>query len=531
MDWNFGDLLDATAAAVRGDRPALIHHNRVTTWADFDQRTNRVARAMRAAGLDVGDRVAILARNIPEFVEIAAAAFKARLTHVNINYRYTATEIAYVLADCGAAALFYQDEFSNTVAPLFGSASHLRLPVQIGGTESAAAPVYEELATAGDGSSLGIVRSPDDGYLLYTGGTTGRPKGVMWRSGDARAVQLEAPTIKTVVTNMEEHVAMVRGNPMPGRVIPACPLMHGAGLNSSMAELVGGGTVILLPSQRFDAQELWTEAERHAATRILIVGDTFARPMLRALASEPHRWNLSALRVISSAGLTWSKEVRSALVGLLPDVTLVDILGASEASGFGYAITTRELQPATGIFEPGRNTVLIRVQDEHVLESSEVGEGWLARRAPFARGYYGDEAKTAATYRMIGGIRYAIPGDLAARDERGLIRLIGRDNLCINTGGEKVFVEEVEEALKRIPGIEDALVIGVADPMWGSVLTALVCAELGYDEASVRAELKGVLAAYKIPKYLLPMPELPRHASGKGDYQRAHAIVKQRLSI
>jgi 3-oxocholest-4-en-26-oate---CoA ligase len=530
MDWNFGDLLDATAATVPDDRPALIHQNRVTTWANFDQRTNRVARAMRAAGLEVGDRVAILARNIPEFVEIAVAAFKARLTHVNINYRYTTAEIDYVLADCGAAALFYQDEFSDTVAPLFRSASNLSLRVRIGSTVSAVGPVYEELATAGDGSPLGIVRSPDDGYLLYTGGTTGRPKGVMWRSGDARAVQLEAPTIKTLVRNMEEHVAVVRANPMPGRVIPACPLMHGAGLNSSMAELVGGGTVILLPSQRFDAQELWTEAERHAATRILIVGDAFARPMMRALEAHPHRWDLSTLRVISSAGLMWSEEVRTALVRLLPEVTLVDILGASEASGFGYAITTRESQPATGIFEPGRNTVLIGLEDDRVLGQTEAGEGWLARRAPFAQGYYGDESKTAATYRMIGGIRYAIPGDLAARDEQGRIRLIGRNNLCINTGGEKVFIEEVEEALKRVPGIEDALVVGVTDPDWGSAVAALLCVGPGYDELLVRAQLKGVLAAYKIPKYLLPTVELPRQPSGKGDYRRAHAIIKQKLS-
>jgi acyl-CoA synthetase (AMP-forming)/AMP-acid ligase II len=531
MDWNFGDLLDATAATVPGDRPALIHRNRATTWADFDRRTNRVARAIGAKGLDVGDRVAILARNIPEFIEIAAAAFKARLTHVNINYRYTTAEIDYVLADCGAAALFYQDEFSDTVAPLFASASHLRLRVRIGPTVPGPDPVYEELAAVGDGSPLGIVRSGDDGYLLYTGGTTGRPKGVMWRSGDARAVQLEAPTIKTLVRNMEEHVAMIRGNPMPGRVIPACPLMHGAGLNSSMAELVGGGTVILLPSQRFDAQELWTEAERHAATRILIVGDTFARPMMRALEVHPRRWDLSTLRVISSAGLMWSEEVRAALVRLLPGVTLVDILGASEASGFGYAITTRESLPGTGIFEPSCKTVLIGLEGDRVLEPAEVGSGWLARRAPFAQGYYGDEARTAATYRMIGGVRYAIPGDLAARDERGLIRLIGRENLCINTGGEKVFVEEVEEALKRLPSIEDALVVGVADAVWGSAVAALLCVGPGFRESFVRAELQRVLAAYKIPKYFVPTHELPRHASGKGDYRRARALIQQRLSM
>lgn len=529
MNWNFGDLLDATARALPGDRPALIQRDRITSWENFDQRSNRIARAMGAEGLAVGDRVAILARNIPEFIEIAAAAFKARLTHVNINYRYTTAEIEYVLADCRAAALFFQDEFSETVAPLLDRLSHLKLGVCVGGHTTTHGPLYEELATVGDGSPLDITRSPDDGYLLYTGGTTGRPKGVMWRSGDARAVQLEAPTIKTAIKDMADHVAMVRTNSAPGRVIPACPLMHGAGLNSSMAELVGGGTVILLPSNRFDAQELWAEAECHAATRVLIVGDVFARPMVRALEAQPMRWGLSTLRVISSAGLMWSEEVKAAFVRLLPQVTLVDILGASEASGFGYAITTRDRATPTGLFEPGRNTVLIDVESDRVLEHGEVGEGWLARRPPFAQGYFGDEAKTAATYRMIDGTRYAIPGDIAARDGQGRIRLIGRGNMCINTGGEKVFPEEVEEALKLVPGIEDALVVGVPDAVWGKAVAALVRIEPGYDEAAARGELHRTLATYKVPKYIFPTDDLPRHASGKADYRRATALIEERL--
>lgn len=529
MNWNFGDLLDATARAVPGDRPALIHDRRVTSWRSFDERTNRVARAMRAAGLEAGDRVAILARNIPEFIEIASAAFKARLTHVNINYRYTSGEIEYVLADCQAAALFYQVEFAPTVAPLFGRLTHLNLSVSIGGEQTHHGPVYESLAAVGDGSPLGIERSPDDGFLLYTGGTTGRPKGVMWRGGDARSVQLEAPTIKAVIETMEDHVAVVSGNAAPGRVIPACPLMHGAGLNSSMAELLTGGTVILLPATSFNAVELWDQAERHAATRVLIVGDVFARPMVRALYANPARWNLSCMRVISSSGLMWSDEIKAALVQLIPQITLVDILGASEASGLGYAITTQGRATPTGLFEPGRNTVLIEVDTDRILGPKEVGEGWLARTAPIAKGYYGDEAKTAATYRRIGDTRYAIPGDIAARDEHGRIRLIGRGNMCINTGGEKVFPEEVEEALKLLPGIEDALVIGVPDPVWGKVVAALVRTESGYDEAAARLQLANTLAAYKIPKFFFVVDELPRHASGKADYRRANALVQEKI--
>jgi 3-oxocholest-4-en-26-oate---CoA ligase len=284
-----------------------------------------------------------------------------------------------------------------------------------------------------------------------------------------------------------------------------------------------------LSGKSFDAAELWTAAERSAATRILIVGDAFARPMARALEANPGRWDLTSLRVISSSGLMWSDEVKAALVRMLADVALVDILGASEASGFGYSITTRHQAMPTGLFQPGASTVLIDRETERVLGPDEVGEGWLARSAPFAQGYYRDPVKTAATYRVIDGVLYAIPGDVAARDEQGRIRLIGRGSLCINTGGEKVFPEEVEEALRSSPGIEDALVVGVADPGWGKAVAALITVDASFDEGAVRAALKAKIAAYKIPRHLLVVDELPRQASGKADYRRADEMVAARL--
>ncbi|KQS03612.1 acyl-CoA synthetase [Sphingomonas sp. Leaf357] len=521
-EWNFGDLLDATAAVVPGDRPALIHGDRVIDWAAFDARTNSLARAMLSHGLDCGDRIAVLARNIPEYIEIAVAAFKARLTYVNINYRYTTSEVDYVLSDSGARALFFQAEFADVAAPV---CARLRMAVQIDGPGQG----YNALVS-GDGTPLGIARSPDDGYMLYTGGTTGRPKGVLWRGGDLRAVQLESPTIKTRIATMEDHVNMVRDNPSPGRVMPACPLMHGAGLNSSTAELVAGGTVVLLPSDRFDADELWSEAARHGVTRLLIVGDVFARPMARSLEANPGRWDVSPVRVISSAGLMWSEEIKAALVRALPQVTLIDILGASEASGMGYAITNAATSTPTGYFECAPATVIIDPDTDRILADDEPGEGWLARRPPFAQGYHGDPAKTAATFRVIGGVTYAIPGDLAARGADRRLRLIGRGNMCINSGGEKIFPEEIEEALKLQPGVEDAMVLGVPDPQWGKAVVALIEAAGGYDEALVRAGLKAVLAGYKLPKTLLVVDTVPRHASGKGDYRSGTALAEDRLS-
>ncbi|MEO5640213.1 MAG: acyl-CoA synthetase [Sphingomicrobium sp.] len=525
-EWNFGDLLDATAGVVPPDRPAIIRGDRTISWSDFDRRTNSLARAMLAAGLVTGDRVAVLARNIPEYIEVAAAAFKARLTYVNINYRYTTAEIDYVLQDSGAKSMFFQDEFAEVAAPLLDA---LTLKVQIGAPPTPGVVDYDSMVV-GDGSPLGIERSPEDGYMLYTGGTTGRPKGLLWRSGDARTVQLESPTVKSVVKTMDDHLKLVRDNPVPGRVLPACPLMHGAGLNSSTAELVGGGTVVLLPSDAFSAEELWAEVDRNKVTRILIVGDVFARPMARALEANPGRWDVSSMRVISSAGLMWSAEVKAALIKAMPDVALVDILGASEASGLGYAVTTATSATPTGYFEPGANTVIIEQDSERVLGPDEPGRGWLARRPPFALEYHGDPVKTAATFRVIDGVRYAIPGDMGERGADGRIQLIGRGNMCINTGGEKVFPEEVEEALKLQTGIEDAIVLGVPDPTWGKAVVALVSAEAGYDEAAIRASLKQSLAPYKVPKHLIVIDEVPRHASGKGDYRRAAELVEQRLA-
>ncbi|HOA49224.1 MAG TPA: AMP-binding protein [Novosphingobium sp.] len=521
-NWNFGDILDGVARTVPGDRPAVVQGNRVLTWQDLDARSNRLARALFAAGLQPGDRVAILARNAIEFIEIVAATYKARMSWVNINYRYTSSEVEYVLADSQSRALFYQEEFAEIVGPVEQALPQLALVVPIG-----ADGAYEAVAGQGDGSPLGIERSPEDCYLLYTGGTTGKPKGVVWRMGDARAVQLESPTVKAPPATMAEHLAAVAANPAPGRIIPACPLMHGAGTNSSIAELMSGGTVILLENRGFDAAELWDAASRWGATRILIVGDVFARPMAEALAAHPGRWNLSPLRLISSAGLMWSREVKAALVEALPAVTLMDILGASEASNFAYSFTTATAATPTGLFEAAPTTVLVAPDYSRILDSDDPGPGLLARKAPFAVGYHDDPEKTAATYREIDGVLLAVPGDMAERTEDGRLRLIGRDSMVINTGGEKVFVEEVEEALKRAPGIVDAIVVGAPDDKWGKVIVALVETAAAFDEAEVRTCLLRELAPYKLPKCFIRLDEVPRHASGKGDYRRAAAIAAE----
>lgn len=524
FQWNFGDLLDVTAQQVPADRPAIICGDKRILWPDFDARTNRLARHMVNSGLEPRDRIAILARNVPEYIEIAIASFKARVSSVNVNYRYTSAEIEYVLMDSGARELFYQPEFEPVVAPLRKSLPNVRFTlVDPDGT-------YGEITGSGDAAPLDIVRSGEDGYLIYTGGTTGKPKGVVWRAADARAVQLESPSIKETPQSMEDHAKMVRENTTPHRVLPACPLMHGAGMNTSLAELVAGGTVVLLPAGPFSAQVLLDEVERCKVTRILIVGDVFARPIWEALDAEPTRWDTTSLKIMSSAGLMWSREVKSGLIKHIPQISLIDILGASEASGFGYALTTAERETPTGWFEPGPFTVIIDVDTGKIAPAGVPAVGLIGRDGPVGFGYHGDPEKTAETYRMIDGKRYAVPGDIAARETDNRLRLIGRGSQVINSGGEKIFTEEVEEALKRADGVLDAIVVGVPNEKWGRVVIALARVSDLYDEKSARVAMLGDLAPYKIPKQIFCVPEIPRHPSGKSDYKSALTMALARLA-
>jgi len=532
VNWNYGDILDAVARVVPPERPALIWRDTIVTWDEFDRRTNNLAQALVDLGLEPDARVGILCRNHPAYMEFLVAGVKARLLTVNLNYRYTADEIAYVLNDCGAAALLYQSDFDAMLEPLKARLPGVRAWVRIESDRSPqpapdGALSYETLARAGEGQPLAITRSPDDGYLLYTGGTTGKPKGVHWPTGQARRVQLESPLIPRAPLSMEEHTDNVRATTAPSRIVPACPLMHGSGSNAAMGDLLNGGTAIILSNDKFDADHLWREVEKHRATRIAIVGDVFAKPMLKALEAAPGAYDLSSLKVISSAGLTWSKEVKEGLLRQLPDVALVDILGASEASGLGYSVAKVGHVPETGVFDAAALTVLIDPDTGAVMSKSHPSEGFIARSGPMALGYFGDPEKTAATYRMVDGVRYAVPGDFARWMPPNQFTLIGRGNLSINTGGEKVFPEEVEEALKLQPGVGDVLVVGQPDETWGKVVVAILQPDGVFDEAVVRAGLAQTLSSYKHPKRFILVDTVPRHESGKADYRTATALAAE----
>lgn len=529
--WNLADIFDGVAASVPAERAAIVHGKSRVTWGELDARSNRVARALIAAGHGPGERVGFLSRNHPGYIEGFIACLKSRLIHVNLNYRYTLDELAGVLEDAGATALFYQQEFAPLVAQLVQIMPGLRSRVCLDAEgQGEATASFQAWAVTGDANPLNIVRDERDPLLMYTGGTTGRPKGVIWPGNHYRACQLESPLVQQRPANLAEHLALVAANPKPGRVLPACPLMHGAGISSTLAELLNGGTALLLAQRSFDPHELWRLAERECATRVLIVGDVFARPMLAALDEQPGRYDLSALKVISSAGLMWSEEIKAGLLRHLPNVVLADIYGASEASGLGYSITTREKSTPTGYFEPGPQTVMLD-DDGALVPAGEAGEGWLARGEPLPEGYFGDPKKTAEVFRHIDGRRYSVPGDRVRRNADGSMQLLGRGSLVINSGGEKIYVEEVEEALKRLPGVDDVLVVGVPDVRWGNVIVALLrSAGPVPDAQTLRDGLAPHLAGYKMPKHFLQVEELPRADSGKGDYRSARALAQQLLA-
>lgn len=529
--WNLANIFDGVAACVPSDRPAIVQGDKTVSWGELDARSNRVARALLAAGHEAGERVGFLSRNHPGYIEGFVACLKSRLIHVNLNYRYTVDEVAGVLEDAGATALLYQEEFAPLVALLAARMPSLRSRICLDGEgQGEATASFQAMAAVGDASPLTLPRDERDPLLLYTGGTTGRPKGVIWPGNHYRACQLESPLVQRRPADLREHLDLVAGNAAPGRVLPACPLMHGAGISSTLAELLNGGTALLLAHRSFDPHELWQLAERERATRILIVGDVFARPMLAALDAQPGRYDLSALKVISSAGLIWSEEIKAGLLRHLPSVVLADIYGASEAAGLGYAITTKDRATPTGRFEPGPHTVMVG-DDGRIVPAGHEGEGWLARGEPLPEGYFGDPKKTAEVFRTIDGARYALPGDRVRRHQDGSMQLLGRGSLVINSGGEKIYVEEVEEALKRLPGVDDVLVVGVPDERWGNVIVALLRTQgSAVDAQTLRSGLAPHLAGYKMPKHFLAVAHLPRADSGKGDYRAARALAEQLLA-
>jgi fatty-acyl-CoA synthase len=530
FEWNFGDILDGVATVLPPHAPALVHGDRVTSQGDFTRRTNNLARALLETGARPGDKVAFYMHNCPEYSELLAACFKARLTHVNVNYRYTPDEVFYIFDDSDARVVVFGAPLRTAIEAIRPRLSKVATFIEVGG-DGGFAESFDSLCEAGDGAPLGIVRSPDDMLFIYTGGTTGMPKGVMWTHDDIRQLTLAAARAAgPVPETLEALIAHTRAVGAAGASVIGPPLMHGTGLLTAMAAMLSGGAIITLPSLRFDPVEMIEATARWRAANLTIVGDPFARPIAEALDRDPARFDVTCVERVTSSGVMWSLEIKRALLRHMPSAVLIDAFSSSEALGMGASMMTAAGEVQTARFALGERARVFDEYDRPVAPGSGL-RGMVAVGPPNPVGYYKDPEKTARTFRVIDGVRYSLPGDWCVVEPDGSLTLLGRGNACINTAGEKVFPEEVEEALKTHPDVEDALVIGLPDPRWGQSVTGVVRLRSGrvLDETSVIAHVRDRLAAYKAPKRLFAGDVALRAPNGKADYRSATAFATKAL--
>jgi len=525
--WNFADLFEAVAD-LQPDALAQRQGGRSTTWGEFDRRADGLAATLLAGGAVEQDKLAQYLYNAPAYLESVYAAFKAGLATVNTNYRYTADELVYLWDNADVVAVVFHGSFAERIDELRARLPriHTWLWVDDGsGPRPEWALDYEAAATSSPAQRTAAPwgRDGDHLLLLYTGGTTGQPKGVMWRQDDLFGA-LDAANRNRLPPEQDLSAAAERITKPGPRNLPAAPLMHGTGLFNALSNLMIGGSVITMEGRRFDPVELLDTVEAERVNSMSIVGDAFAKPILRALDAQPDRWDVSSLRVIVSSGVMWSAETKAGLLRHNGRLIMVDSLGSSEAIGMASSIVTADGSAPTASFQLGPNTRVVTEEGRDVVPGS--GElGLVAMRGNTPVGYYKDADKSAVTFRIIDGVRYSIPGDFASVDSDGTVRLLGRGSQCINTGGEKVYPEEVEEVLKLHPSVADAAVVGVPDERFGEAVTALVEPHAGapVDEEVLIAHVKEHLAGYKAPKRVMPVDTVGRAANGKLDYRALKA--------
>jgi len=534
MEAHFATVAESIADVIP-EVVALVQGEVRRTWGEFDDRTARLASAFAAAGLQPGSKVAQYLYNSPEYLETYYAALKMRAVPVNVNYRYLDDELLYLLDNSESEALVFHSSLGDRVARVRDRAAGVRLFIEVddGGVPVEGVERYEDVVAAHDPASR-IERSRDDITMVYTGGTTGMPKGVMGRIGPSvEGYFVSVPQVVGLpaVSKPEEVAAVAKLLADENRTyvsMPACPLMHGTGLAiGALPTLTFGGTVVLLTGRGLDVGELWSTVEREHVNAITIVGDTFARPMLRALEDGPPR-DLTSVGLILSAGAMFSEEIRAGLLEHVPAAAIVDYIAATEG-GMGVSISTKGSVAATGRFLPGPE-VRVLTEDGKPIEkgSGEMGLVAIAITGPLPLGYYGDVEKTARTFPEIDGVRYSIPGDWAIPEADGTITLLGRGSQCINTGGEKVFPEEVEEVLKTHASVDDALIFGIPDERFGQRIVGVVSAAPGEspDAETLKEYARTKLSSYKLPRQLVVVDVAPRAPNGKADYPTARQLFE-----
>ncbi|MEO1062997.1 MAG: acyl-CoA synthetase [Actinomycetota bacterium] len=534
MDWNLADVFETVAAAIP-DAPAQRQGDRATTWRDFDRRANALAADLLDAGLTHQSKVAAYAQNTPEYLETYFAAFKGGFAPVNTNFRYGPNEVRYLFDNADAEAVVFQARYSQVVDEVRADLPKVRRWYVVddeSGERPDWATSYADVVDAGaDRPSAPWGRSGDDLLLLYTGGTTGMPKGVMWRQDDLFQVLGRGGNVVVGAEPVDSLDELAARTTAAGPVmLPACPVMHGTGQFSAFIALGLGGSLVYLSPGHFDAAELWDTVEEHRVNSVVIVGDAFARPMLTELDANPGR-DLSSVQGITSSGVMWSQEVKEGLLRHVPQAMLIDSYGSSEAVGMGASVSTKEASAKTAAFMLGERVKVI-TDDDRLVEPGSDDVGVVAITGHIPLGYYGDEEKTKATFRVVDGVRYSIPGDYAMVEADGTLKLLGRGSVCINTGGEKVFPEEVEEVLKLDERVADAVAVGVPDERFGEAICAVVEPVEGASvpEEELVALVREHLAAYKSPRHVVPVETIGRAPNGKVDYRRLKDLATERVA-
>ncbi len=539
------DLNEALAAALPAHE-AIRFGDRGLTFADLAARSRRLAHVLLAHDITIRrerdgladwesgqDHVALYLYNGNEYLEAMLGAFKARAAPLNVNYRYVHEELVYLLKDADARAVIFHGEFAPVIAEIRHELPRLRLFLQV--DDGSGTPLlpgaldYESALAAASDAPPPVRPSPDDLFLLYTGGTTGMPKGVMWRQGDVYVAQMGgAKSDGTPIASIAE--AVDRAVRFSGAsVLPTPPFMHGAGLYSAFRAFHEGTRVVIQSDPRhFDPDDVLATAEAAGVRMVLLIGDAFGRPILEALRRG--RYRLPKLRHFINTGAVLSESVKQGLYEAVPGVAIIDSLGSSETGTQAEIITRAGTPRAKADFAMLDDlSVVVSADARRLLSPGDPDIGWLARRGFLPRGFLGDRAKTEATFPVLDGVRYVVGGDRVRYRADGGLDYLGRDSVTINSGGEKIFAEEVEQALLSHPAVEDVVVAGRPSERWGSEVVAIVALRTGVeaDREALLAEAGRHVARYKLPKAFIFVPRIERHPNGKHNYRWARAVVEQ----
>ncbi len=529
------------------DRECLVWRDHRFTWRQVTDRTRRLANGLIDRGLgQVTDRasidnhesgqdhLAIYLTNGNEYLESMLGAYKARVAPFNVNYRYVAEELIYLLTDAQTVAIVVHSRFAPVLASVRDQLPDLRVIIQVPDDSNEplleGAEWYEDVLASSSPERPDVEWSPDDLYILYTGGTTGMPKGVLWRQADAAVAAFGIKDAKAGVEFASvDDAADWATSDRPGlRFLPAPPFMHGAGHWNAFSAWGRGDPVIIQSiTDRLDPHDIFSTVEAERVSFMLIVGDAYAQPLLDHLEADPDRYDLSSLKVVLSGGAALSAPRKAKLLERLPHLTVIDGVGSSEAGGQLRQSTTSGGATSTGTFERDAQSVIVSDDLTTHLEAGHDAPGWLAKVGRIPLGYLGDAAKTAATFPEIDGHRHSVPGDRARLRSDGLIELLGRESVTINSGGEKIFVEEVEAALMHHPAVYDVVVAGRPSDRWGAEVVAIVRLRDGAvaTESDLIEEAAKHLARYKLPKSVIIASEVVRSPAGKADYRWAKAVA------